>query len=59
MNLFFQAILKFLLGVVLVGALIFLPAGSLSYLNGWLLIGILFAPMLLAGFLCFLKAPSF
>ena len=58
MKLFFQAILKFLLGVVLVGALIFLPAGSLSYLNGWLLIGILFAPMLLAGFFMLFKSPE-
>ena len=35
-KLFLQALLKFLLGVVLVGLLVFLPAGSLSFFNGWL-----------------------
>ena len=44
-----QAICKFLAGVLLVGVLIFAPAGTLSYWNGWLLMGILFVPMLLAG----------
>ena len=45
-KLFFQAIIKFTLGVVIVGALIFLPAGTLTYYNGWLLMGVLFIPML-------------
>ena len=49
MKLFFQATLKFFLGVFLVGILIFLPAGTLSYWQGWLLMGILFIPMFLAG----------
>ena len=43
MKLFLEAIGKFLLGVVLVGLLIFLPAGTLAFWNGWLLMGILFA----------------
>ena len=48
-KLFFQAIIKFFLGVVLVGLLVFLPAGSFSYVNGWIFMGVLFVPMFLAG----------
>ena len=44
-KLFVQAIAKFLLGVILVGLLIFLPAGTVSFFNGWLLMGVLFVPM--------------
>ncbi len=58
MKLFFQAITKFLIGVVLVGILIFLPAGTLSFFNGWLLMGILFIPMLLAGIVMMCKKPE-
>lgn len=58
MRLFFQAIAKFLLGVVLVGALVFLPAGSFAYWNGWLLMGILFIPMFLAGLVMMIKNPK-
>ena len=58
MKLFLQAILKFMLGVILVGTLIFLPAGTLSYFNGWLLMSILFVPMLLVGFLMLFKSPE-
>lgn len=57
-NLFFQAIAKFLLGVVLVGVLIFLPAGTLCYFNGWLLMGILFIPMFIAGIVMMIKNPE-
>ena len=57
-KLFIQAILKFLLGVVLVGALIFLPAGSLAYFNGWLLMGVLFVPMFFAGIVMMVKNPE-
>lgn len=56
--LFIQAIAKFFLGVVLVGLLIFLPAGSLSFINGWILMGVLFIPMLLAGIVMMLKNPD-
>lgn len=56
--LFLQAIAKFLLGVLLVGVLIFLPAGTLCFLNGWLLMGILFIPMFLAGLVMLFKAPE-
>ena len=44
-ELFVQAILKFILGVILVGALVFVPAGTISFWNGWLFMGILFIPM--------------
>lgn len=57
-KLLFDAVVKFLLGVLLVGALIFLPAGTLSFFNGWLLMGILFIPMLIAGSVLLFKNPS-
>jgi protein-S-isoprenylcysteine O-methyltransferase Ste14 len=57
-KLFFSAILKFLLGVVLVGLLIFLPAGDFSFVNGWLLMGILFIPMFGFGIFLMIKNPS-
>jgi len=55
---FIEAITKFFAGVVLVGLLIFLPAGSLSYYNGWLFMGILFIPMFFAGIFMMIKNPS-
>lgn len=57
-KLFFEAIIKFLLGVILTGVLIFLPAGTLCYLYGWILMGILFIPMLLAGIVMMIKNPQ-
>ena len=57
-KLFYEAIIKFLLGVILVGLLIFFPAGTLSFYNGWLFIGILFVPMFLAGNVMMLKNPE-
>lgn len=56
-KLFAQAMLKFFAGVILVGALIFAPAGTLDYWNGWLLMGILFIPMFLAGIVMMVKNP--
>ena len=57
-KLFAQAIAKFLLGVVLVGLFIFLPAGSWVYRQGWLFMGILFVPMFIAGFVMMSKNPE-
>ena len=57
-KLFISAICKFILGVVLAGALIFLPAGTLSFWNGWLLMGALFIPMFVAGIVMMVKNPS-
>lgn len=58
MKLLFGAITKYVLGVVLVGTLIFLPAGTVSYFNGWLLMGILFIPMFFAGIIMMFKHPD-
>ncbi len=57
-KLFCSAILKFTLGVLLVGLLIFLPAGDLNFINGWILMGILFIPMFAAGIVMMIKNPS-
>ena len=57
-ELFFQAISKFILGVLLVGILIFVPAGTVLFWNGWLLMGILFVPMFFAGIVMMLKNPE-
>lgn len=55
---FAEAIIKFISGIILVGALIFLPAGTISFFNGWLFMGILFIPMFFAGIVMMLKNPS-
>ena len=57
-NLFAEAIIKFLLGVILVGALIFLPAGTLRFHAGWLFMGVLFVPMFGAGLVMLSKNPQ-
>ena len=57
-KLFFQAIAKFFLGVILVGVLVFLPAGTLTYYQGWLFMAILFIPMFLAGIVMMFKNPE-
>lgn len=57
-SLLLEAILKFLLGVFLVGLLIFLPAGSIRWWRGWLLMGILFVPMFGAGLVMLRKSPD-
>ncbi len=53
-----HALTKFTAGLVLVGALLFLPAGGFGYINAWLFIGLLFIPMLLLGVVLLIKAPS-
>lgn len=57
-NLFISAITKFVLGAVLVGALLFLPAGTVCFSRGWLLLGILFVPMFLAGLVMMTVNPA-
>jgi protein-S-isoprenylcysteine O-methyltransferase Ste14 len=59
MKLLAEALTKFTCGLVLVGALLFLPAGSLDYGYGWLLLGVLFGPMLVAGFVMLFRSPDF
>ena len=59
MKLLAEALIKFICGLLLVGLLIFLPAGTLCYTYGWLFVGLLFVPMLIAGFVMFFKSPDF
>ena len=58
MKLLFRAIAKFAAGLLLVAALLFLPAGTLAYPGGWRFIGLLFLPMLLLGTVLFIKSPE-
>lgn len=57
-KLFFEAIFKFLLGVLLVGLLIFIPAGTINFFNGWLFMGLLFIPMFIAGIIMMIKSSN-
>ena len=57
-ELFFEAIFKFFAGVVLLGLLLFVPAGTLYYWNAWLLMGILFVPMFFAGIIMMFRNPD-
>ena len=59
MKLLTEALIKFACGLILVGLLSFLPAGTFSYPHGWLLVGLLFVPMLIAGFVMLAKSPEF
>ena len=59
MKLHIEALIKFTCGLLLVGLLIFLPAGTLGYTYGWLFVGLLFVPMLIAGFIMLAKSPEF
>jgi len=57
-RLFASALVKFLLGVALVGCLVFVPAGTIAWWRGWLLMGVLFVPVLVAGAVMLVKAPD-
>lgn len=57
-KLFFQAIIKFALGVVLIGLLLFIPAKTMEYWNAWLFMGLLFIPMFIAGIVMMVKSPE-
>ena len=57
-KLFFQAMVKFLLGLALVFGLLFIPAGSLRYINGWIFMGLLFIPMFIVGIILMIKNPE-
>lgn len=57
-ELFYQAILKFVFGAVVIGMLIFLPAGTFDYWNAWLFMGILFIPMFFVGIALMIKNPK-
>ena len=58
MKLALSALIKFTFGLALVGALLFLPAGSLAFFNAWLFIGLLFVPMLILGIVLLVRSPD-
>ena len=58
MKLLYNALIKVTVGILLVGAMIFWPAGTLAYPKGWLFMGLLFVPMVIAGFVMLFKAPD-
>ncbi len=53
-----EGLIKYIAGVILVGALLFIPAGSLKWRDGWIFMAVLFIPMLIAGIVMYLKAPD-
>lgn len=57
-KLMISAIIKFICGILLVGLLIFLPAGTIHFLNGWILMGVLFIPIFIAGVVMIIKKPD-
>ena len=57
-KLFFQALTKFVFGLLLVGLLLFLPAGTFAYWQAWLFVGILFVPMFIAGIVLIVRQPE-
>ena len=57
-KLFMEAIVKFIFGVLIIGVLIFLPANTINYWNGWLFMGLLFIPMFIAGIVMMIKSPK-
>lgn len=58
MKLLINALVKFIFGAVLVGALIFIPAGSMDFFGGWLFMGLLFVPIFILGIILFVKSPE-
>ena len=58
MKLLLNGLIKYISGVIIVGLLIFIPAGNIHFWNGWLLMAILFIPMLIAGIIMYWKAPN-
>ena len=58
MKLFFDALIKFIMGLLLVGLFLFLPAMTFDYPYGWLFIALLFIPVLIMGIVLFIKAPD-
>ncbi len=58
MKLLINALVKYITGLVAVGALLFLPAGTFDYLGAWIFIALLFVPMLILGAVLFVKSPE-
>ena len=58
MKLIVNALAKYIMGLVLIGSMLFLPAWTLLYSGAWLFLGLLFVPMLLLGIFLFIKSPD-
>ena len=58
MKLLISGLTKFIFGAVIIGLMLFLPAGTLNYFNGWLFLGLLFVPMLIMGVVMYIKSPD-
>ena len=58
LKLFFQALTKFVLGLLMIGLLLFLPAGTFNFWQAWLFIGVLFVPMFIAGIVLMIRQPE-
>ncbi len=58
MKLLLSGVIKYLCGLLLVGAMVFLPAGSFNFWQGWLFMALLFLPILIMGIVLFVKAPA-
>ena len=57
-KLLFSAVVKFLAGVLMISLLLFIPAGTLYYPKAWLLLGVMFVPMLILGIILMVKSPE-
>lgn len=57
-KLFLQALTKFVLGLLTIGLLLFLPAGTFNFWQAWLFIGVLFVPMFIAGIVLMIRQPE-
>lgn len=57
-KLFFEAIIKLAMGIIMIGMLLFIPANTLNYWNGWLFMALLFIPMFIAGIVMMVKSPD-
>ena len=57
-KLFTQALIKFTLGILITGILVFLPAGTMAFKQGWLFMAVLFVPMFSAGVVLMIKSPE-
>ena len=53
-----EAFIKFISGVIIMGLLLFVSAGTFTWMNGWIFMSLLFIPMLIAGIIMYLKAPN-
>ena len=57
-KLLFQAVVKFLAGVLLTGVLVFVPARTIHFMNGWILMCVLFGPTFIAGLVLVVRSPE-